>query len=236
VLGGAGRQGHLSLWFGTVKEEALAVELGVGGHLPPVRSDSVLVTTQNSGGNKVDYYAKRRAEYSVQVTPDRNRGRATASAQLRFQFDNAAPGGPASLALGPYDARFAPGENVSFVSVYTPVQFTRATVDGQPTQLEPGRELGRNVFSTYLAVPAGGSRAMVLDLEGAIALERGGWYRLDLPRQPALGSDEVAVTVTTPAGWRIAEAKGLDVLDPHRATARINQVEREEVQVSLVPE
>jgi UDP-N-acetylmuramyl pentapeptide phosphotransferase/UDP-N-acetylglucosamine-1-phosphate transferase len=236
VLGGAGRRGHLSLWFGSVNEEALAVELGVGGHLPPVRSDSLLVTTQNSSANKVDYYAKRRAEYSVQVTPDRNRTRATASGQLRFHFDNGAPGGPASLALGPFDARFAPGEDVSFVSVYSPLEFTQATIDGQPGQLEPGRELGRNVFSTYLSVPAGGSRAVALDLEGEIDLGPGGWYRLDLPRQPAVGPDDVSVTVTTPAGWRIAGAKGLDVLDPHRAVARISQIEQEALQVQLVRE
>jgi hypothetical protein len=77
---------------------------------------------------------------------------------------------------------------------------------------------------------------MVLGLEGTIGLEPGGWYRLVLPRQPAVGPDDVSVTVTSPAGWRIKGAKGLDILDPHRATARIAQVEREEVQVRLVPE
>jgi hypothetical protein len=48
--------------------------------------------------------------------------------------------------------------------------------------------------------------------------------------------DDVSVTVTSPAGWRIADAKGLDVLDPHRATVKIAQVERDEVQVKLVRE
>jgi hypothetical protein len=75
-----------------------------------------------------------------------------------------------------------------------------------------------------------------MTLEGTVTLAPGGWYRLDLPRQPAVGPDDVAVTVTAPAGWRIAGARGLDVLDPHRAAARISQREREEVQVKLVRE
>jgi hypothetical protein len=236
VLGTTARQGHLNLWFGRAKEQAVAMTLGVGGDLPPVSSDSLLVTTQNASGNKVDYYAKRHLDYSVLVTPDPDERRATAEGQLQFRFENAAPGGRASYALGPFDARFAPGEDVSFVSVYSPLEFSQATIDGQPGQLEPGRELGRNVFSTYLGVPAGGSGAVGMTLEGTVTLAPGGWYRLDLPRQPAVGSDDVSVTVTTPAGWRIAAAKGLDVLDPHRAVARISQIEQEELQVRLVRE
>jgi len=191
---------------------------------------------QNAGGNKVDYYAKRSVDYSVQITPDPAGGRATAKGELLLRSENSAPGGRASYALGPFDARFAPGEDVSFVSVYSPLEFTQATIDGQPGRLEPGRELGRNVFSTYLSVPPGGSRGVVLDLEGTIDLGPGGWYRLDLPRQPAVGPDDVSVTVTTPPGWRIAAARGLDVLDPHRAVARISQIEQEKLLVRLVRE
>jgi UDP-N-acetylmuramyl pentapeptide phosphotransferase/UDP-N-acetylglucosamine-1-phosphate transferase len=237
VLGTVGRQGHLSLWFANAEEEALATELGIGGELvPPGVSDSMLVTSQNAAGNKVDYYAKRHTEYSVQVTPDPGERRASALGQLRFTFDNAAPGGRASYSLGPFDGRFSPGEDVSFVSVYTPLEFSHPTIDGRPGPLEPGRELGRNVFSTYLSVPAGGSSSLSLRLDGDITLGPGGWYRLDLPRQPAVGADDVTVTVTTPRGWRIAEAAGLDVVTPHRATARISQVEREDVRVRLARE
>jgi hypothetical protein len=236
VLGATARRGHLNLWFGRAKEQAVALTLGIGGDLPPVSSDSLLVTTQNASGNKVDYYAKRHTDYSVQITPDPGGGRASAKGQLQFRFENAAPGGRASEAFGPFDARFAPGEDVSFVSVYSPLEFTQATIDGQPRGLESSRELGRNVFAAYLSVPAGGSRALALTLDGTVALEPGGWYRLDLPRQPAVASDDVTVTVTSPAGWRIAGAKGLDVLDPHRATVKLAQVERNEVRVRLVRE
>jgi hypothetical protein len=236
VLGATARQGHLNLWFGRANEQAVALTLGVAGDLPPVSSDSLLVTTQNASGNKVDYYAKRHVDYSVQITPDPGGGRATANGRLQFRFENAAPGGGSSNALGPFDARFAPGEDVSFVSVYSPLEFTQSTIDGQPGGLESGRELGRNVYSTYLRVPAGGSRALALTLEGTVALEAGGWYRLNLPRQPAVAPDDVSVTVTSPAGWRIASAKGLDILDPHRAVAKLAQIERKEMQVKLVRE
>src|SRR5207244_10857134 len=70
VLGATARQGHLNLWFGQPKEQAVALTLGVGGDLPPVGSDSLLVTTQNASANKVDYYAKGHTAYSVEIPHD----------------------------------------------------------------------------------------------------------------------------------------------------------------------
>ena len=221
ILGGAGRQGHLHLWFADPKEEALALRLDVGGAVPPVRSDSLLVTTQNASANKVDYYVNRHMDYTVQLDPDPSLRRARAKGTLELGLDNHAPAGISSVALGPFYPNFQPGEDRSFVSIYTPLTFRDPTLEGLPTALESGTELGRNVFSNFTSVPAGTSRALSMKLDGTIALAPGGWYTLDLPRQPTIRPDDVSVHVEVPPGWRIAAVEGLEITSPRRADAKI---------------
>jgi hypothetical protein len=233
ILGGTGRQGHLQLWFADPKEEALALRLDVGGAVPPVRSDSLLVTTQNTSGNKVDYYVTRHMTYTVQLFPDASVRRARAKGTLTFGLDNGAPAGISSAALGPFYPNLRPGEDQSFVSVYTPLTFRDPTIEGLPTVFESGTELGRNVFSSSTTVPAGTSRTLAMQLDGTLPLAPGGWYTLDLPRQPTLRPDDVSVRVQVPRGWRIAGAQGLEITGPRQAEARIGLDDTRQVRVKL---
>jgi UDP-N-acetylmuramyl pentapeptide phosphotransferase/UDP-N-acetylglucosamine-1-phosphate transferase len=236
ILGAAGREGHLQLWFGDPDEQALAVRLGVGGAVPRLASDSLLVTSQNSSANKVDYYLTRQLDYAVRLTPEPGAARARAAASLDVTLANAAPAGVASVALGPWDERFEPGEDRSFVSVYTPLAFTAASLDGAPTPLEAATELGRNVFSGYVDVPAGESRTLSVDLRGTVALGPDGWYELDVVRQPTLWPDRARVVVEVPDGWRIEAVEGLELLSPRRAGADVSLERTGRMRVRLAPE
>jgi hypothetical protein len=233
ILGGAGRQGHLHLWFADPKEEALAERLDVGGSVPPVRSDSLLVTTQNSSGNKIDYYVNRHMDYTVQLDPDPSVRRARAKGTLALGLDNHAPAGISSVAFGPYYPNFQPGEDNSFVSVYSPLTSRDAMLDGQPTALEAATELHRNVFSNFTSIPASTSRTLTMGLDGTVALTNGGWYTLDLPRQPTIRPDDVSVHVEVPPGWRIAAVRGLEITSPRRADAKIKLDGARQLQVKL---
>ena len=55
----------------------------------------------------------------------------------------------------------------------------------------------RNVYSTFVDIPHGGSVQIELDLVGTITGRR---YRLDLPAQPFVDPDDVAVAVTVEGG------------------------------------
>jgi hypothetical protein len=220
VLGRAGRRGHLSLWFSRPEEQALAIDLGIAGGVPAVESDSVLVTAQNGGANKVDYYLTRQVDYEIQLRPDAGRSAAEAQSRVEVRLDNAAPAGISSFALGPWDERFEPGENHSFVSVYTPLALAGAALEDVPVQLETATELGRNVFSMFIGVPAESSRTLELELEGTVRLERGGWYVLDLVRQPTLHPDDVSVSIEVPPGWRIIDTDGVEPVTLRRAVDR----------------
>ncbi|MGH8985432.1 MAG: DUF4012 domain-containing protein, partial [Acidimicrobiia bacterium] len=233
VLGRAAHEGHLVLAFTRPEEQALAEELEVAGDVSPLRSDSLLVTTQNAAGNKLDYYLERRVRYAIRLVPFDGAHRAGVSGRLEVELANTAPSdGLPRVVSGPYDERFVAGENRTFLSLYTPAGFDSVSLDGQDVGLEAGTELGRNVFSSFVSVFAGTTRTLAVDLTGTVDLRPGGWYALDLPRQPSLHPDVVSVSIRVPDGWRIADAEGLDV-EGRRAVGRVRVAEPTRVRVRL---
>jgi UDP-N-acetylmuramyl pentapeptide phosphotransferase/UDP-N-acetylglucosamine-1-phosphate transferase len=236
TLGRAAQQGHLIIAMTRPEEEALAQKLDVAGKMPAIHSDSLLVTTQNGAGNKVDYYLRRHLTYTLHVDPGSGGRAAQLRGRLDVSLDNTAPNaGLPTEVIGPYDARFAPGENRSFVSIYTPLGYTAATFDGQPQPLDGTTELQRNVYSAFVSVPAQSSRTLSLDLTGTLRLERGGWYRLDLVRQPGLTPDDVTVNIDVPPGWRITEKKGVQRIAGRTATAKIQLSHTTPIRIRLAP-
>src|SRR5262249_61392424 len=115
------------------------------------------VTNANFSGNKLDYYLDRDLDYRVQVRPDDDGRGADANAHLILRLNNKAPtSGLPRIVAGPYEGappgRFREGEDVSYVSVYNPLDLKRATLDGEPVLASPGRELGTNVYSSVVAI------------------------------------------------------------------------------------
>jgi hypothetical protein len=233
TLGAAARDRHLLVWFRDPAEERLADALGISGRLPPVRGDSLLVLDQNAAGNKTDFYLRRHVRYHVRLAP--HGAMARVQGRLDVRLENDAPAaGLSPIVIGPYDARFLPGENRSYLSVYTPHAFTAATLDGAPAGMESERELGRQVYSRFLSLPAGGHHDVRLDLSGDVRLGRGGWYALDLVAQPLLRPDLVEVRVELPPGWRVAETVGLRRAGPRSAVGSVRLVRDTTVWVRVV--
>lgn len=219
ALGPAAADGHLLVWMADPAEQALMRNLGIDGSVGPVRGDSVFVVNQNMAANKVDTYFSRHLRYDVRLDPSTSP--AALRGRIEVTMENGAPAsGLSPQVIGPYDDRFRPGENRTYVSVYTPFGGGQATLDGRPVTLERHPDLGRVALSTTLSIPSGASRTVGLDVEGEVSLSDG-WYRLDLFHQPSLAPDDVEVSVTVPEGWRIAEAQGLRSRDDRRATARV---------------
>lgn len=212
-LGTATREHHLMVYSTSPAEEAFLVRQGVAGQVPPVRSDALEVTSQNAAGNKVDYFLHESLDYSITLDPQVGSSgvarSAVVTASLGVSLHNAAPatGLPVSL-IGPYNPGFSPGEAREFLTVYTPLGFSNAALDGSAVSLSAGRELGRNAYSTYVDVAAGASATLDLQLAGTLRLRRGGWYELELPVQPMVNADGVRVLVRVAPGWRITAVRG----------------------------
>jgi hypothetical protein len=198
------------VWFADPAEEGLAIRLGIAGALTPERSDSLMLVNQNAAGNKTDYYLHRSLDATVTLRPDADLRSAAVEQQLSIELRNDAPAsGLSPTVIGPFRPDFAPGENRSYFSLYTPLTFRSATLDGTPTALESGHELGHRVYSSFIGMPAQRERTLRVDLAGSVRLGPGGWYALDLGHQAVLNPDRVRIGVEVPRGWRIAETRGL---------------------------
>ena len=201
--------GHLQV--ATVDDRsAVALDgLGLSGSVPSSPSDSLLLTTQNAAGNKLDIYLDRRVSYDVTIAPDDAGTSVDVSGEITVTLDNDLPDEPLPpFVAGPYDTRFAAGENRTFLSLYSPLALRGATLEGRTTGLESARELGRNVFSNFVSIPADEQRTLVVELAGRVPLDNG-WYELDLVRQPAVEPDQVEVTIGVAEGWTVRDVEGL---------------------------
>jgi UDP-N-acetylmuramyl pentapeptide phosphotransferase/UDP-N-acetylglucosamine-1-phosphate transferase len=217
VLGRSAHAGHIQLWLANPEEQRVAEVLGISGAVPSTATDSLIVSNTNAGGNKLDFYLQRRVDYSVTVTPTDDLRHAFTQGTVTIDLQNNVPlEGVPQIAAGPFEGatdRFVYGQNASFLSVYTPLTFTEARAGTEPVGLEPAEELGRNVYSRYIDVFAGGSANLTIDLAGNVRLVGDGWYELTLMRQPTVRPDSVAVHITAPSGFEIVAARGLDLVD-----------------------
>ena len=201
----------------------------------PVRSDAIAVTTSNAGGNKIDYYLERIVDYRVLLAarrPRRRQPRATAT--LSVALDNTAPAeGLPQIVIGPFDDRFVAGQNRSYVSIYTPLGFQRASVNDKPIAVTPGRELERNVYSLFDDIPATTVDTLDAELDGVVELHDG-WYTLEVRHQPTLNPDRVRVSVEVPTGWVIDAAPGMERPFERRAkkTVQLDRTARYRVHVT----
>jgi hypothetical protein len=228
TLGKAARGGHLMVWFADPKEERLARRARADGALRRTTPDLLHVTSQNAAANKLDIYLRRDMAYTAQLTPtgdDRVIVDGSVTVGLR---NDATTAGLTEYVAGPNIEGLAPSENVTFVSVYTPLLLQSATQDGAEVRTESARELGNWVYSRYVRLAPGASSQLSLTLAGEEKLSRGGWYELALPRQPQLQPTPTRVTVTVAEGWRFVDAHGLELRDEGRTATLDRSVDRNE--------
>jgi len=137
-------------------------------------------------------------------------------------LDNTAPAeGLPQIVIGPYlQDRFVAGENRTLLSMYSPLTFRRATVDGKPASIAPGRERGRNVYSVLEQVPSRTQKSTTTKLAGPVALHQG-WYTLRVRAQPTLNPDRVHVSVAVPEGWKIDRAPKMERLFSRRVGVNV---------------
>ncbi len=178
------------------------VPMGVTGSLDPPKAgtDSVTLTTANAAGSKIDLFLNRRESYDVHWDPATSQVTSTLTVTLE---NTAPPSGLPDYVIG--NAVGLPwGTNRSFVSMYSPFELVAARRDGAPVAVQAETELGRNVYSTFVDIPPGGSVQLQLDLAGVVE----GPYRFNAPVQPFANADRLTVTVDRPDGGPVASRQG----------------------------
>ncbi|MGQ0744836.1 MAG: DUF4012 domain-containing protein [Acidimicrobiales bacterium] len=209
VLGRAARGRHLSVYLANPQAQRLIGRLGIAGGIPAPVGDSLLVTSQNAGANKVDYHLRRELSYEVTVAPA---GRAAqVDGSLSVSLKNGAPStGLDPYVIGPNTGVVQAGENLSITSVYSALTPTGVTFNGDAVPPLLGTELGHSVYRDFLSVPSHSTGTLVVPMTGEVALEAGGWYRLDLRAQPLLVPEVATISISAAPGWRVAEVQGFD--------------------------
>lgn len=198
---------RLQMW--SPDEQERIKRLGMGGELrPPQRGDYLMVVGQNAGGNKIDYYARRRIYYSVDLSNPRDiRG------TLKVRIQNLAPSsGLPPYIIGPVDPADPAGLNRTFTSVYLPgsTGVLGALVDGKPGAVESRSELGLGVVSRFMEILAGSTSELTLKTKSRLASP--GVYRLVVQQQPNLNPDYLRIDITVPPGsWIRATTPGMTV-------------------------
>jgi hypothetical protein len=138
--------------------------------------------------------------------------------------------------IGPAEGledRFVAGENFSVVSLYTPLTVTSATLDGQQIDFDTEEELGRNVTSAWYGTPSGVARKLDLRVDGYVPLRDGGWYHLDLVRQPFLAADSVELELRVPDGWEIDRTRNVRAMGDQVARGTYALAETADVGVRI---
>ncbi|HEX2064357.1 MAG TPA: DUF4012 domain-containing protein, partial [Acidimicrobiales bacterium] len=216
ALGPSAEGKHLLLWSARPDEQRLFERLGVDGAVPPVVGDFLGVITQNAGGNKLDWFLRRSLRYETELDP----GTGELTANLVVRLENSAPARnvPPGLVSREQLASPQPGENKVILSVYTPWNLEEADVDGLPLLVSSEEELGRNVFSAFLTVPAAGSLEVRVRLSGQMPAE--GRYTLSLLHQPTIHPDQVSASLRLAPGWEVDTSSGLRRAESVHAAAR----------------
>jgi UDP-GlcNAc:undecaprenyl-phosphate GlcNAc-1-phosphate transferase len=229
------RQRHVQATFFRRDEAGLFRDLGASGAWPLPPGDALGVVVNNGSGTEVDSFVGRAVTYEAVLTPG-NGLRAEVDARVDLRFHNRPPSSPpGALALtGDPALSIKPGQNVSLVSVASPLRVRRASLGGEAVTMTARPERGLTMHSGLLGVQSGKEADLSLRLTGDVALDTGGWYTLDLLRQPTLSPDDVSVRIVVPRGWRIVEQLGFDdVRESRAAIARFPLGEDRHLRVKL---
>jgi hypothetical protein len=207
ALAPAVRARHLQVWMRDPGEEDYLKSIGLAGHVPPVRGDQFGLVMNNGAGGKIEYFLDRDVSYDAVIDPTTETVTSTATATFR----NGAPstGLPDHIIKNITPGEILPnGTNRLYLSFYSPLQLTGATVNGQPLKLESEIEFSRHVYSGFITIPSMEQATVVATFKGEIT-GTGRNYRLDVFRQPFARPETLAVTVRTKGKLVLSPLVGL---------------------------
>lgn len=204
-LSDAVKSGHLRMFSVDPHEQSLLARSGLSGALGPVQGDDLAVVNQNASASKIESFFRRSTTYRVAVDP--STGSIVSEVEVEMRNEAPASGLPRYV-LGPDpELGLPPATNRTFMSVYSPLELESLTVDGMSIAARAEWELGRNVYSTFVDIPPGGTVVARLRLVGRTATDP---YRLTVHPQTFAGEPEVArVEITWSKGWKPEGVRGL---------------------------
>lgn len=186
---------RLQVWI--PDQQKVLENLGVAGNLQPKpNSDFLMVVGNNAGGNKLDYYSRRRISYRAVVSTG-----SQVSAAVEVETRNNAP----DSGLPPYILGVIEGEPAGLLRAYTSVfmpagsSLTAAGIDGKmPDRLDQHTEGGLAAVSAFVDVAS--RTKSTFSVRTTRTINSPGLYRLVVQQQPSLHPDRLDLLVSLPPG------------------------------------
>jgi hypothetical protein len=202
-------------------QEALGVA-GIAGELRDPEGDYLGVFSNNAAANKTDFYLDTSIRYDVRLQSD-----GSAQATTSVELTNSAPSeGLPVYIIGPYDKRFDPGENRTYVSTYYagPSRLESFKAPGELTEVIGSQEeLGHPVFSTFIRTESEASSQMEYHTTVPDAwkdVQGSGRYTLTFQGQNTIRPTQLEVGITLPEGASIVTSSPELVVEGDRAVWR----------------
>lgn len=194
-------------------EEAFRQAGAAGSFGPPPGADFFSAITNQTAGNKVDFYISQRVNYGVTLGAD---GTATARATVAWQND-APAGAEPSYVLGPFEGRqlaglkLKPGEDYQRTFVYCGYgcELRTAARNGDEFHPEAYTERGLSLFASWNRIPPQKTLTQDLELDLPRAWQgdnASGTYVLRLQGQPYIRPVTASVSIQSPPGTHITWA------------------------------
>lgn len=200
TLGPSLDEGRLLISSRDARDGQGLLDLGVSGALDIPALDGLAVVSNNASANKLDTYLRRSITYTGTVIDGELR------TTLTVRLANDVPDGlPDDVAGNPFG--LPAGTNRSYLSVYSPLTYTAAAVDGQPRSLEVEEEAGWHVYSTFVDIPPGGEVVLQIELGGSF--DAASPYSLWLRSQPMALPDVVRLDIRDGEGEPLVETHGV---------------------------
>lgn len=190
--------GHIRVVSLHPNEQVVLDEGGISGDLEVPDSDHLLVTTQNTGGDKLDYWIQRDIEHSCRIEADH------ADCVGVVGFSNLAPDGLTRYVAGrPY------GRAQMFAEIYIPdgAELGSVDINGAPTSFFPAEQSGHEVIGVEVDAPQG----TTTEVSWSYRLPISEGYEIEISPQPLARDATVRVRLEIPETW-VFEGPG-DVVD-----------------------
>jgi hypothetical protein len=167
--GPLGAGGQFMAWAVQPREQELFEAIRIDGRMPELAGgDGIAVTVDNGGANKIDAYLQVTTVYDSDIDPATGQGTAQATITLANTVE---PDGLPDYAVGNSlgTGEVLPrGTNRMLLSVYSGLPATGGALDGEAVRLLGGGAFGWQATSTWIDIPPGETRTLVVDFAGRL--------------------------------------------------------------------
>jgi len=183
--------GHLMFTVFDPADQEFLDHIGITGRFEaPTNAAMFSFRNAASFANKIDYFLHRTFTYETTIDPVSQQLETDVTITLR---NDSPSGGLPAYVIGNENGE-PDGTNGMYFSIYTNLQVTASTLDGEAIELSGQFDRSLRVYSKGITIPPGGTRTLRLHLKGAVPQTQSG-FRFDLPKQPTVNEDQVSFSV-----------------------------------------